>query len=168
MLPHFVRRPTAAVFHHPLDPAPRTAILIGGFQSNRSVRVFPAGWSEAVSRYRPAAIAAPLSSLRELAGRRGRMELAHSVVVFTYDPDERMDAEDRDLLWHAFGVPVFEQYLNSRNELLATECEAHAGLHIVNGCGGLETEKIPCPCGSGAPRLKSSRVMVPDLEPALA
>ena len=168
MLQYFRRRSTAAIFHHPLDPAPRTAILMDGFQASRSIRVFPGGWSEAVSRYQPSTIAAPLEYLRDLAARGAATELQHAVIAFTYDANGRLDEDDRELLWAAFGVPVFEQYLNSRNELLATECEAHAGLHVVSGCGGLATDKSPCPCGSTAPRLESPRILVPELELVLA
>src|SRR5690349_8575842 len=157
MLQFFRRRSTAAVFHHPLDPAPRTAILTDGFQSSRSVRVFPGGWSESVRRFGPSAIAAPLDCLKELASRGLVLELEHAVIALTYEGKNGLDENDRELLWTAFGVPVFEQYLSSRNELLATECEAHAGLHVVNGCSGLAIDNSPCACGSAAPRLESPR-----------
>jgi len=168
MLRFFRRRSSAAIFHHPFEPAPRTAILTGGFESSRSARVFPGGWSESVSRFRPSAIAAPVPYLRELAARGVDVELQHAVVAFTYDADVRLSEDDRDLFWTAFGVPVFEQYLSSNNELLATECDAHAGLHIVSGCSGLILEKKACPCGNSAPRLKSPAMVAPEWELVLA
>ena len=60
---------------------------------------------------------------------------------------------DRKLFWGAFGVPVFEQYLGLRNELLAAECDAHCGLHVVWGCDDFDLNPDMCACGNGAPRL---------------
>jgi len=96
------------------------------------------------------------------------MRLAHSVIAFTYDAGHFLRDDDRDLLWAAFGVPVFEQYLNSMNELLASECEAHAGLHVVSGCGSFAIDKTPCGCGNTASRLLSPRTVAPEVELALA
>jgi hypothetical protein len=168
MLQYFRRHSSAAVFHHPLDPAPRTAILTGGFQSSHSVRVFPDGLSECVIRFKPACLAAPFSSLKEMVCHGITMELAHSVVAFTYDAGLLLGDDDRDLLWAAFGVPVFEQYLNWKNELLASECEAHAGLHIVSGCGSFAIDKTPCACGNLASRLVTPQTVAPEAELALA
>jgi hypothetical protein len=168
MLPYFRRRRAAAVFHHPLDPAPRTAILAGGFESNRTTRVFPEGWSDAAQRFKPSAIAAPLQYLIELAAKAETIPLEHAVIAFTNDESGHLADPDRDLLWDAFGVPVFEQYLNAQNELLASECEAHAGLHVLTGCKSQPGDRSPCPCGSTTPRILPADVSVTQLELALA
>jgi hypothetical protein len=38
---------------------------------------------------------------------------------------------ERDGLWHRHGVPMFEHLAGMDGQLLAWECEAHRGLHIV-------------------------------------
>jgi hypothetical protein len=77
----------------------------------------------------------------------------HSIVVFTYPGERGLSARERESFWKAFEVPVFEQYLGLNSELLATECDAHAGLHIVSGYEDLDLEHDVCACGNQAPRL---------------
>jgi hypothetical protein len=147
-----IRRPfQGARFIHPIDPAPRTAILATGFRQTRLVRIFPQGWNERARRFQPGSIAGPLEQLRSLALDAWPLEQA--VVVFTYAGVTGISAPDREELWKAFGVPVFEQYLSPRNRLLATECDAHSGLHVVSGCEGFPLETEVCACGNPAPRL---------------
>jgi len=153
-----IRRPSkGAHFIHPIDPAPRTAILAPGFRETRLMRSFPEGWSERARKFNPASIAGPLALLRRMA--RDTWSFDQAVVVFTYAGGAGLSPRDRDSLWQAFGVPVFEQYLGPRNRLLATECDAHAGLHVLAGCEGLRLEREVCPCGNSAPRLiRGSRI----------
>src|SRR6266852_2432342 len=151
MFLHFGRRAAGARFIHPLDPVPRTAILAPGFLENRQVRMFPNGWDEKAARFGPISIAAPIRELRRLA--RLGVRIHHSAIAFTFQGHAALTDADRDLFWDAFGVPVFEQYLGAHNELLAMECDAHAGLHVVNGHGGLALERALCACGNPAPRL---------------
>ena len=144
-----------AVFQAPLDV--RTAILLDGFATTRRVRVFPEGWSERSSRFAPEMLAAGIPQLRELAGRLDRPPISHALVAFRYQGDSPLKHEDRERLWRAFGVPVFEQYLDNRNELLATECIAHAGLHVVRAGLDLPLDCTPCACGNAAPRLQPTQ-----------
>lgn len=155
------RGSAGATFFPPLGEAMRTAILVAGFRETRSIRVFGEGWSSAAAKFQPAVIAAPLQLLRKLAPRAENLELLHAIVAFTDDATVGLTDSDRDLFWRVFSVPVFEQYLGAQNELLAAECEAHAGLHLVGGrvCGALD--HAPCACGQTTPRI------VPVLEPAL-
>jgi hypothetical protein len=37
---------------------------------------------------------------------------------------------ERDLIWRAFQVPLYELYVDSESNLLAAECEAHDGWHL--------------------------------------
>lgn len=153
----FRRKQTGAAFVHPLDPAPKTIVLAAGFQSTRTIRVFPDGWNEQAARLCPCAVAAPMKELHRLA--RAGIELQHAVIVLMRGADARLLEEDRELLWRAFGVPVFEQCLGEDNVLLAAECEAHDGLHVV-GRGIQEDVNLEagvCGCGSGVPRLKPAR-----------
>jgi hypothetical protein len=153
-----IRRPSkGAHFIHPIDPAPRTAVLAPGFRETKLVRVFPQGWNERAARFAPDSIAAPLKELRSLA--HASWPLEHAVVVFTYASGLAVSRSDREWFWKAFGVPLFEQYLDSRNNLLAAECDAHAGLHVVSGCQGIALEHEVCACGNPAPRLtRGSRI----------
>ena len=41
-----------------------------------------------------------------------------------------MSTEQRERLWDAFELPVFEQLRGFEGELLASECDAHDGLHL--------------------------------------
>jgi hypothetical protein len=140
-----------ARFVHPMNPAPRTAVLAPGFRDGRMARVFRHGWNEHAERYRPQAIAARREELHRLTGRGLRLE--HAVIVLTQEEEPGLSGMDRDLFWRAFGVPVFEQYLNKDNLLLAMECDAHAGLHVLRGCEHLALEREACVCGDRSPRV---------------
>ena len=148
-----IRRPSkGATFIHPMDPAPRTAILAPGFRETRLVRVFPQGWNARAKRFNPSSVAGPLEQLRSLA--RDGCPIEQAVVAFTYSGGPALSSADREWLWSAFGVPIFEQYLSPKNKLLATECDAHSGLHVLSGCDGFRLEHDICACGNPAPRLR--------------
>jgi hypothetical protein len=148
----FLRPRLRAVFQPPLKVA-RTAVLIPGIAQSRRVHVYPEGWSERAACYAPEILAGRIHQLRDLARRPDRPPISHALVVLRYGDDPPLTQEDRDRLWGVFGVPVFEQILNQWNELLAAECGAHAGMHVVSGCAGLPLEEAPCQCGGTAPRL---------------
>lgn len=139
-------RGPAVPFVHPLDPAPRTAILVPGFQSTGEVRVFPGGWDRAAESFLPAAVAGTFDQLLAVAERGVR--ISHGVICLTWDSDSLLSAHQRDLLWDALGVPIFEQYLGPGNVLLAYECEAHKGLHATARYKG-PTIEAACDCGKG-------------------
>jgi len=138
-------------FVHPIDPVPRTAVLAPGFQAIRMVRVFAQGWDDRAARFQPTAVAGPIEQLRRLLTAGVRLE--HAVIALTYQDDPVLSHSERELLWRALGVPVFEQYLDRKNRLLAMECDAHSGMHVVSGCAGLDLESEVCPCGNRAPRI---------------
>jgi len=153
-----IRRPSpGANFVHPTDPVSRTAILAPGFRETRLVRVFPQGWNDRARHFNPGSVAGPLERL--LCVPRDGFSIEQAVIVFAYEGGLVISPEDRESLWRAFGVPVFEQYLSSTNRLLATECDAHSGLHVVTGCEGLPLEDDVCACGNAAPRVtRGSRI----------
>jgi hypothetical protein len=149
--------PRGATFVHPIDPAPRTAVLAAGFRPSKLTRAFPEGWNDRAVLFSPASVAGPRAQVLQAARAGARIE--HSIVLFTYAGEPGLSSRERELLWDAFGVPVFEQYLGPRSELLASECDAHSGLHIVNGYEDLDLEHDVCPCGNRAPRLvRGSRI----------
>jgi len=165
MILPFLHRNDGARFVHPMNPVPRTAVLAPGFSDSKLVRVFPEGWNEEAARFEPTSIAGPVKELRKAA--HVGLELRHAVIVFTYDDQNGLCAGDREFLWNAFGVPVFEQQLGPANELLAMECDAHTGLHLVGEFGHLRRDKNSCACGSPAPRL-TRRPRIEDLADLLA
>jgi hypothetical protein len=147
----FQRSGKYAPFIHPMNPAPRTAILVPGFRGSRTMRVFEEGWSQRAARFQPESVAGRVGELQRLA--EAGVSLAHSVIVLTYEDEPGLNTADREFFWRAFGVPVYEQYLDSKNRLLAMECDAHSGLHVFRGCEHLQLERETCACGDRSPRV---------------
>lgn len=150
-------------FVYPVHPAPRTAILVPWFHENafesRPLRVFREGWGEAAAAFGPAAVAATFEQLKDLA-RSGIPSLTHSIIVLWRTGQQRLSEADRDTLWNAFRVPVFEQVIGKSGKRLAAECEAHDGLHIESPALPLENESVEdalCPCGRKTPRIGVSQ-----------
>ena len=143
-------------FVHPCRVLPRTAIIFPGFRAKSPSRTFnPAedDLSALLGTFSPRSIAAPYSVLLQLAGK---LRLDHSVVVLSIEGQPRLSPDQRDYLWTQFGVPVFEQLLDVQGTLLASECEAHAGLHVAASQHGLALDELidgPCDCGATVMRL---------------
>jgi hypothetical protein len=82
--------------------------------------------------------------------------LTHAAIVLWRPEQQRMSDADRDALWSAFRVPVFEQVIGKSGKLLAAECEAHDGLHMVSPDLPFAGESIHdslCPCGRKTARI---------------
>jgi hypothetical protein len=135
--------------------------------------------------------ATPATLRRVCAGIEARQlampKLTDAVVCLQSVREGTLYAGERDLLWRALGVPVYEQWLGLDGELLAHECEAHDGLHFNPALVDLEFDgdrmlvtsyrarRIPtvrlatgwsasvddsrCPCGNPHPRLQGLRSM---------
>ena len=147
------RQPALA---YPVLPAPPTAVLVPWFKSRGVVRVFERGWDATAADYRPAAIAATWPQVETLLLQKVG-SLTHAVVVLTRSVDGLLTVEQREQIWRAFRVPVFEQIIGENGILLAAECEAHAGLHIESPkleLLGRATETEACGCGRSTPRIK--------------
>ena len=152
------------VFQYPIAPAPRTAVLVNWFSSGRfgqgiltpqPIRVFRKGWGPKAAAFAPAAIAGTWEQLRSLK-RASAPSLTHAVIVLWRPGQERLTEADRDRLWDAFRVPVFEQVIGKSGELLAAECEAHDGLHLESSRLPIDSEYVdaaPCPCGRKTSRI---------------
>ncbi|MEQ1884005.1 MAG: hypothetical protein ABL967_03020 [Bryobacteraceae bacterium] len=168
-------------FLYPLIPIPRTAVLVPWFGEPRgaiglrsayspdvSIRLFPRGWCAEAESFTPASIAATVPQLVELgqaAFGRPTPKLTHAVVVLARPGDAALAEGQRDWLWRKFRVPVFEQIIGSKGETIATECEAHdgmhVGMHVGTGITALEAllkgetvEESPCACGRRSPRIR--------------
>lgn len=145
-------------FTYPVQPPPRTAVLLPYFRSRGSIRVFRGGWSEEVRKFEPEALAGAFSQLDPLA-RNKTLSLRHAVIVVKRSHEPWLTESDRERLWEAFRVPVFQQVVGSHGELLASECEAHEGLHFEGEAHRLElpggnVDASPCACGRKTPRLE--------------
>ena len=123
-------------FLFPLRFAPRTAVLMLGFQQTKSVKYIQPNWT-LLTQFRPEAVAASVGMLRMLAkgisSGRGRLpSLKHAMIAFTGPwSGGLLEEEDRDLFWRVFQVPIFEQHLGPDDRVVAWECEAHRGLHLL-------------------------------------
>jgi hypothetical protein len=136
------------------------AVLDSGFRMERGMREFGADL-QMVEDFAPEVIVAPLQIAIALADQKvwGLMEFASvraALVVLTRVAP--MEQHDRDLLWRAFGVPVFEQLRDSDGMVIARECEVHDGLHLVGSAAGssVEIEVVTghCECGAETPRIR--------------
>ena len=143
---------------YPVHPAPRTAILVPWFheslRAQRPLRVFPHGWSADAAAFMPGSIAGTIEQLSALAGS-GAPFLTHSAILWR-PGQPRLTEACRDNLWAAFHVPVFEQVIGKSGELLAAECEAHDGLHLIAPFPHSEDDSLDdslCPCGRKTPRI---------------
>ena len=146
-------RSREAPFRYPIRPAPRTAVLIPGFRADGLVRVFPEGWSAEAAAFAPQSIAGTLEQLDAVGGT---VSLTHAAIVIRAEWEPRLSDADRERLWQAFRVPVFEQVVAEDRTLLAAECEAHDGLHIESAkfaVGDHEIDRTACACGRSTPRL---------------
>jgi hypothetical protein len=151
----------------PWQARPRVAVLSPWFRVNGGARVFFEASPHALRRYKPGALAGPVDELRRLAERvlTGEIDLPSlefGVLAFTGPGRARLADSDRELFWRAFEVPVFEQRRGPHGDLLAYECEAHSGLHLVREAAaadwtGVEVVREPCPCGVPTPRAVPAR-----------
>lgn len=95
-------------------------------------------------------------TLPRIESLAAKVQLTHALIVFRDEAEPRLTEPERDRLWRAFHVPVFEQILAPDGTLYAWECEAHDGLHIATP--GFDTGKhlidpSLCACGLATPRL---------------
>jgi hypothetical protein len=148
-----------AAFVYPVPPAPLTAILVPWFhhRSDSGVRIFSRGWDAEAAAYQPAAIAGTWLQMESLLVHKIE-SLTHALIVLARSSDSLLTIEQRQQLWRAFRVPVFEQIIGANGVPLAAECEAHAGLHIESPklkIGGCSIEDAPCGCGRDSHRIKA-------------
>lgn len=149
------------MFHYPLPRTPRVALLRSGLDHGRSVRHFDDSapdFMERLAQFRPESFAGSFDQLMRIA----RANLLHcldirAVVVLAAAGSTPLGAAERDELWRRFGAPVFEQQLDSDGKLVATECEAHDGLHLLDmraAVAGAALDDSPCACGKTTARIK--------------
>jgi len=129
--------PALQPFQSPLEHRPRTAILMPGFEQTSREKVISSNWSrKKLKRFGATALAAPVALLRQLAsaiesGQQEMRPLEHFVVPFTGGEHGELEEEALDRFWRVFQVPVFEQRVGFDGQVIAYECEAHHGLHLL-------------------------------------
>lgn len=114
----------------------------------------------------PTDLALPLAETKQ----RGLLDLPSLkralVVLWSFDT-RPLTPHQRDLLWAAFLLPVFEQLRGWDGKVVARECEVHDGLHLDSQRPDLELPaglrgelaEEPCDCGLETPRLKNLRAL---------
>jgi hypothetical protein len=66
-----------------------------------------------------------------ICGRRAPIDsLRWGVIAWSCPGRPLLSQAERELLWQAFQVPVWEQFRGFHGELLAEQCEASDGLHL--------------------------------------
>jgi hypothetical protein len=113
---------------------------------------------ESMALPRPVALSFAAQSLAE-ANVLPSLRCAMVVLSSLHTPGGPMTDSHRDLLWRAFGLPVFEQLLGPDGLVIASECEVHDGLHaegISEPPAGYSAEIVTghCDCGLETPRLR--------------
>jgi len=151
-----------AIFQYPIAPVPRTVVLVDWFDSSplRLVQTFAEGWTEQAAAFAPAAVAGTREQLLALAEHAPR--LTHALIVLVRAGEPLTTAAERDRLWRAFGVPVFEQIISEDGRLLAAECEAHDGLHVAVADRAWDDYwmvTVTCACGQKSPRLHAAELV---------
>jgi phenylacetate-CoA ligase len=118
-----------------------------------------AAFHEALLRYRPCGILAYASAAvlfaRYLQARGLRPYQPRSLITSA----EVLTAEERALLEGVFGCPVFNRYGSRETSVLASECNAHSGLHTM--AEGLYLEIVQG--DKAAPPGQPGSVLVTDL-----
>ena len=127
-------------------------MLVPWFRSTDSVRSYPDGWSAETTAFAPEAIVGTRDQLLALA--RNAPQITHALIALAQFGQPWLTSSDREQLWRAFHVPVFQQLVSESGELLAAECEAHEGLHLCTTVlTGYALDREPCPCGLASPRI---------------
>jgi hypothetical protein len=163
VLTGFFRQRIRESFVYPIPPAPRTAVLAPWFRpallASQAVQIFPQGWGNEAARFEPWAVAATLDQCRSLCEVL-IPSLTRALVVLERPGEHRLTEADRNAMWRAFRVPIFEQIIGPSGQLLASECEAHDGLHVEARGLRLTEDMVdtnPCPCGRQTARFGVER-----------
>lgn len=109
---------------------------ITGTKALDSAELFAPGRWTSLTAFRPNALAGSASDLHRLVERidLGTIQLDsvdRYLFALTEVGDRPLQDVARATLWQRFGVPVYELYLDSQQRVVAYECEAHEGWHIL-------------------------------------
>ena len=171
MTGRFARRPAQPqqdrLFQYPLVPCPTVTVICDALHVPAGAARISERSAVEPHKLRTETLAAPASVLLEMG--QGWMP-QYPMVAFTGARHGFLDDDDRDRLWRRFAMPVFEQLVDDEGRVVASECEAHAGLHIYtpirhvlsegeilldgrpSGIAARESSGL-CGCGRIGPRL---------------
>lgn len=176
--PRFRRSAYVETFRFPLPCHGRLALVDTHLRGATTSANFTSTDLAAIEAFAPESIALPLSialayATQRLAGASLLPSLRCAIVVLSSlpTPGGPMTDDHRDLLWRAFGLPVFEQLLGEDGQVVASECEVHDGLHaecasvqadggetliagVATGCSA-EIVTGHCDCGLEMPRIRN-------------
>lgn len=129
-------------FHNPLPATVKTAIA-GVSLKAPSAKLISADQWQWLHNSNTQLLAATVPILRRivagvLSSNFNLPHLSHGIIVLNSVEHGTLSSGERDLLWCIFGVPLFEQWLGLGGELLASECEAHYGMHLASDRLSLE------------------------------
>lgn len=182
-------------FHNPIPATVKTAI-VGVSLKSSPAKLFTAAQWPWLHNGNTQLLAATVPVLRKiiagvLSASFQLPQLSHGIVILNSIEHGTLSSGERDLLWFTFGVPIFEQWLGLEGELLASECEAHHGMHLISDRLSLEQSPEgelvltsysnlrtpilrlqtglsaqiltgPCACGLATPRLLGLSRISPD------
>ena len=181
------KTPEAHQLPFPATPHLRTALLGDGACFGELVAFPQARWRD-LPAFDPQVLVGAAAVLLKAAdltfsGQLPLNTLDSAVFVLTQTGGRPLAETERNLLWRAFLVPVFELLVDRNGKLLAAECEAHDGWHLadlsleilpeeeellfqrrgVPGteiATGLSAERpiAVCSCGNQAPLLRNIRL----------
>ncbi|MBN1505112.1 MAG: phenylacetate--CoA ligase family protein [Candidatus Eisenbacteria bacterium] len=116
-------------------------------------------FADRLAKYKPRVILAYAHSAylfaSVLESRATRTVSPHSVITTA----EMLYPHQRERIERVFGCRVFDRYGSRETSVIASECEAHSGLHINAECLLLETLEDGRPVGPGEP----GEVIITDL-----
>jgi hypothetical protein len=174
----FRRPPDVETFRFPLPWHGLLALVDTSLRGPADAANFRSADLSAIEAFEPHSIALPLSvalayAAQRLAEANFLPGLRSAIVVLSSleTPCGPMTDDHRDLLWRAFGLPVFEQLLGADSRVVARECEVHDGLHaerlsvhpetgetvILGQATGYSAEIVTghCDCGLETPRIRN-------------
>lgn len=142
---------------------PRVAHLVPEYRHDPASARFADIYSPELAQFRPQVLYGTGGLLCRLAraieaGHQIRIPIHYGIVVQHRTLDDLLTPAQRDLLWRVFQVPLYEQISTAHGMVLASECEAHQGLHIADqrvsrAAGPRQVISETCACGTGGLRL---------------
>jgi hypothetical protein len=157
----FTWGPPRPQFVYPAGVLPRVAVVHETLRVDRPGKTFHPQSGDLIERlvqFQPDALACRYEFMSRIAHEFGvrKLSVRNALIIFRESGEAAIADSQRDDLWRAFEVPVFEQIISAEGELIAYECEAHSGLHLgttqpILGAALMNT--ATCECGAKAPRM---------------
>jgi len=87
--------------------------------------------------------------------------VSRAVFVIHLEDELLLSDSDRDALWERFQVPAFALLLDRKRRVLAFECEAQSGLHVVPRYPIASADTALCECGRPGHKLYPAASQAP-------